>query len=120
MRLNSAVERSRLRHYAAQIITLWRIAALRRIRPTHHTPANVYTPKPTPEIATAIYPPIKKTAISGLFYHFKLLQTQLLNHWRITQFDVQFAQLLLVHRIGCIGQQTLRTLRFREGDHVAD
>ncbi|KAG1241167.1 hypothetical protein G6F68_016956 [Rhizopus microsporus] len=33
---------------------------------------------------------------------------------------MQFFQLLLVHFRRCIGQQILRALRLREGDHVAD
>src|SRR5438067_2193802 len=38
---------------------------------------------------------------------------------RVPQADVQFAQLLLVHRAGRLRQQVLRALRLRKSDHVA-
>src|SRR5258708_39756689 len=37
----------------------------------------------------------------------------------VAQADVQFAQLLLVHRTGRLAHQILRALRFRECDYVA-
>src|SRR5664279_4060530 len=38
---------------------------------------------------------------------------------RAAQADVQLAQLLLVDRTGRVGEEVLRALRLREGDHVA-
>ena len=39
---------------------------------------------------------------------------------RVAQADVQLAQLLLVDRARRVGEQVLRALRLREGDHVAE
>ena len=43
-----------------------------------------------------------------------------MSRYRIAQADVQFAQLLLVHRAGRLRQQALRALGLGEGDDVAD
>lgn len=58
---------------------------------------------------------------SGYFLHGQLALANLkLRFDFLTQADMQFPQLLLVYAARRIGEQALRTLGFRESDHVTD